>query len=70
MVALIQRENHVANKWKTAGRYQFDTHPTRIGLRRCLIFNPKNVTIGSIVDQNKNYHLFDPYSKIAIFLTH
>ena len=32
MVALIQSENHAANKGKTAGRYQFDTHPTRIGL--------------------------------------
>ena len=32
MVALIQSENHDTNKGKTAGRYQFDTHPTRIGL--------------------------------------
>ena len=32
MVALIQNENHASNKGKTAGRYQFDTHPTRIGL--------------------------------------
>ena len=32
MVALIQSENHAANKGKTAGRYQFDTHPTGIGL--------------------------------------
>ena len=31
MVSLIQRENHAANKGKMAGRYQFDTHPTRIG---------------------------------------
>ena len=32
MVALIQSKNHAANKGKTAGRYQFDTHPTGIGL--------------------------------------
>ena len=32
MVALIQSENHAVNKEKTAGRYQFDTHPTGIGL--------------------------------------
>ena len=32
MVALIQSENHAANKGKTAGRYQFDNHPTGIGL--------------------------------------
>jgi len=32
MVALIQSENHASNKGKTAGRYQFDTHPTGIGL--------------------------------------
>ena len=30
MVALIQGKNHAANKGKTAGRYQFDTHPTGI----------------------------------------
>ena len=30
MVALIQSENHAANKGKTAGRYQVDTHPTGI----------------------------------------
>ena len=27
MVALNQSKNHAANKGKTAGRYQFDTHP-------------------------------------------
>ena len=32
MVVLIQSENHAANKEKTAGRYQFDTHPPGIGL--------------------------------------
>ena len=32
MFALIQSENHASNKGKTAGRYQFDTHPTGIGL--------------------------------------
>ena len=32
MVALIQSENHAANKEKTAGRNQFDTHPTGIEL--------------------------------------
>ena len=32
MVALIQSENHAANKGKTAGRDQFVTHPTGIGL--------------------------------------
>ena len=31
MFALIQSENHASNKGKTAGRYQFDTHPTGIG---------------------------------------
>ena len=33
MVALIQSENHAANKGKAAGRFQFDTNPTGIGLR-------------------------------------
>ena len=32
MVSLIQSENHAANKGKMAGSYQFDTHPTRMGL--------------------------------------
>ena len=32
MIALIQSENHAANKGKTAERYQFDTHPIGIGL--------------------------------------
>ena len=32
MVALIQSENHAANKGKMAGRNQFDTNPTGIGL--------------------------------------
>ena len=32
MAALIQSENHAANKGKTTGRYQFDTHSTGIGL--------------------------------------
>ena len=32
-IILWQSENHAANKVKTAGRYQFDTHLTyRIGL--------------------------------------
>ena len=39
MVALIQSENHASNKGKTAGRYQFDTHPTGIGLiKLCFSF--------------------------------
>ena len=33
MVALIQSENHAANNGKMAGRHQFVTHLTRIGLR-------------------------------------
>ena len=37
MVALIQSKNHAANKGKTAGRYQFDTHPTGIGLSSKLL---------------------------------
>jgi len=41
MVALIHGENHASNKGKTAGRYQFDTHPTRIGLNW---FLPSNQT--------------------------
>ena len=32
MVALIQSKNHASNKGKMVGRYQFDTHLTRIGL--------------------------------------
>ena len=28
----IQSKNHAAKKGKMAGRYQFDTHPTGIGL--------------------------------------
>ena len=34
MVALIHSKNHAANKVKTAGRYQLDTQPTRIELRK------------------------------------
>ena len=30
MVALIHSKNHEANNGKTAGRYQFDTHPTEL----------------------------------------
>ena len=33
MFALIQSKNHASSKGKTVGRYQFDTHPTGIGLR-------------------------------------
>ena len=40
MVALIQIENHTANKGKTAGRYQFDTHLTGIGLKEGVSSNP------------------------------
>ena len=36
MVALIQSKNHASNKGKTAGRYQFDTNPTGIGLTQML----------------------------------
>ena len=39
MFALVQIKNRALNKGKTAGRYQFDTHPTGIGL------NIKNVWI-------------------------
>ena len=37
-VALIQSKNNAANKEKTAGRYQFDTLPTGIGLTQKLSF--------------------------------
>ena len=45
MAALIQSENHAANKGKTTGRYQFDTHSTGIGLSFGIFVNrsiPKN----------------------------
>ena len=29
---MIQSKNHASNKGKTAGRHQFDSNPTRIGL--------------------------------------
>ena len=32
MFALIQSKNYVSNKGKSVGRYQYGTHPTRIGL--------------------------------------
>ena len=32
MVTRIQSKNQAENKGKTAGRYQFDTHPNGIGL--------------------------------------
>ena len=47
MVALIQNENHAANEGETAGMYQFDTHPTIIGLRK----NRQNLV--SLVRTNK-----------------
>ena len=34
MFALIQSKNHASKKGKRAGRYKFDTHPTRIGLKK------------------------------------
>ena len=34
MFALIQSKIHALNKGNTAGRYQFDTQPTGIGLRK------------------------------------
>ena len=37
MVALIQCVNHAANKGETAGRYQFDTYPTGIGLNQLMV---------------------------------
>ena len=37
MVALIQRKNYAANKGKTAGSYQFDTHLTGIGLIQLIL---------------------------------
>ena len=37
MVALIQTENYAANKGKTAGRCQFDTHLTGIGLSASVV---------------------------------
>ena len=37
MFVLIQSENHASKKGKMAGRYQFYTHPTRIGLN-CMVF--------------------------------
>ena len=40
MVALNQSENHAANKGKMAGRYQFDTHPTGIGLKNVSSSSP------------------------------
>ena len=45
MVPWIQSKNHAANKGKSAGRYQFDTHPTEIGLKSRLLIVlsiPKN----------------------------
>ena len=38
MVALIQSKNHAGNKGKMAGKYQFDTHPTGIGLKEQTVF--------------------------------
>ena len=32
MVALIHSENNTANRGKTAGRYQFNTHLSRVNL--------------------------------------
>ena len=55
MVALIQSENHPANKGKkTAGGYQFDTHPTGIGLT----FSYKCNNCGFGVESKINNELF------------
>ena len=48
MVALIQSENHAANKEKTAGRYQFDTHPTGIGLSRKINYSFFSLDLGKM----------------------
>ena len=42
---MIQSINYAANKGKTAGRYQFDTHPTGIGLMA--ILNQKQESVQS-----------------------
>ena len=44
MFALIQSSNHASNKGKTAGRYQFETHPTGIGLRKKITKNPDSIS--------------------------
>ena len=52
MFALIQSENHASKKGKTAGRYQFDTHLTGIGL---------NTKIEIKFDQVSNYIFINPF---------
>ena len=47
MFALIQSKNHASNKGKTAGRYQFDTHPTGIGLKGSQILDTYTVGCNS-----------------------
>ena len=48
MFALIQSENHASNKGKTAGRYQFDTHPAGIGL------NSEHPKLEKLIKSTKN----------------
>ena len=51
MFALIQSENPASNKGKTAGRYQFDTHLTGIGLmNQNENYNQKNDARPSVVN--------------------
>ena len=58
MVALIQSENHAANKGKTAGRYQFDAQPTGIGLiiLPLTLINP--IETRDAIPSKKDYALF------------
>ena len=55
MVALIQSKNHAANKGKTAGKYQFDTHTTGRGL--------------SIAKQDQMSNSYDCYRLDSLLLT-
>ena len=67
MVALIQSESHTSNKGKTAGRYQFDTHPTGIGLNKRVGENESwfHIGISRIFNQWENRIYFPQLSDLS-----
>lgn len=57
MFALIQIEKHASNKGSTAGRYQFDTHPTGIGLSVFMKLKKQSSSSCQIVFQSFILHV-------------
>ena len=62
MFALIQSENHASNKGQTVGRFQFDTQPIGIGLKRSPILFLSIPLIHRLLIIAKKYQFSSPKS--------